>query len=214
MPDAKYATRQPLTIAIGSPQVVELPPRVFRGRLRGNLFQADALIADKGFRGLREFAEQKARLSGLLVVYGDDEALARSRGKAVLERLGVSAEMTTASANGDTDTVDFFAFEGPIDPAPSARCPELAQYIEKTVETVDLEDLAPLGRFLELELVDEAGRPVPNARYRVVAKDGSVHEGSLDSHGKARVEPLPPGLCRVTFPELDSGAWDQAAVQP
>ena len=67
-----------------------------------------------------------------------------------------------------------------------------------------------LPAFLAIELVDANGKPVANARYRVTATDGTVKEGKLDADGKARVEPIPPGLCRVAFPTLDSGAWDAA----
>jgi hypothetical protein len=72
------------------------------------------------------------------------------------------------------------------------------------------EEPEELPAFLAIELVDAEGKPVPNARYRVTATDGSVKEGRLDADGRARVEPIPPGLCRVAFPALDSGAWDAA----
>ena len=67
-----------------------------------------------------------------------------------------------------------------------------------------------LGDFVEIELVDDEGKPVAGARYRVTGPDGSVKEGKLDADGRARVEKLKPGLCRVSFPELDSGSWDAA----
>jgi hypothetical protein len=44
----------------------------------------------------------------------------------------------------------------------------------------------------------------------VTLPDGTVHEGSLDHNGFARVDGIEnPGSCDITFPELDDGAWDR-----
>ncbi|MCX4247432.1 MSCRAMM family protein [Paraliomyxa miuraensis] len=62
--------------------------------------------------------------------------------------------------------------------------------------------------WVEVELVDESGRPAAGAPYRVVLADGEVCEGTLDGNGKARVESGVSGPCRVSFPELERGACD------
>ncbi|MEZ5428578.1 MAG: hypothetical protein R2747_20195 [Pyrinomonadaceae bacterium] len=62
--------------------------------------------------------------------------------------------------------------------------------------------------WIEIELVGEDGRPVPDEKYRVVMPDGSLKEGKLDQNGWARVESDPPGECEVTFPERDKEAWE------
>jgi uncharacterized protein (DUF2345 family) len=62
--------------------------------------------------------------------------------------------------------------------------------------------------WVEVELVDEAGKPAAGAPYEVVLADGEVCEGTLDGNGKARVESLVGGPCRVSFPELERGACD------
>ena len=64
--------------------------------------------------------------------------------------------------------------------------------------------------WIEVELVDEDGEPVPGERYRITLPDDSVAEGSLDDKGKARVEGFKPGNCKVTFPDLDKEAWEPA----
>jgi len=64
--------------------------------------------------------------------------------------------------------------------------------------------------WIEVELVDEDGEPVPGERYRITLPDDTVAEGSLDEKGKARVEGFKPGNCKVTFPELDKDAWEPA----
>lgn len=62
--------------------------------------------------------------------------------------------------------------------------------------------------WIEIELVDEDGEPVPGERYEVELPDGSVAGGSLDQNGKARIEGFDPGQCKVTFPDLDKETWE------
>ena len=63
--------------------------------------------------------------------------------------------------------------------------------------------------WIEIELVDEKNKPVPEERYRIEQPDGSLVEGSLDSQGRARHEGLVPGNCQITFPNLDKDAWER-----
>ncbi|MCR4308577.1 MAG: hypothetical protein NUW14_00920, partial [Deltaproteobacteria bacterium] len=64
--------------------------------------------------------------------------------------------------------------------------------------------------WVEIELVDEDGKPVPGERYRVETPDGKVAEGTLDEKGFARINRVKPGNCKVTFPKLDKDAWEKA----
>jgi type VI secretion system secreted protein VgrG len=62
--------------------------------------------------------------------------------------------------------------------------------------------------WIEIELVDDAGKPIPGETYRVTLPDGStVEEGTLDEKGCARIDHIDPGTCKVTFPRLDKNAW-------
>ena len=64
--------------------------------------------------------------------------------------------------------------------------------------------------WIEIRLVDKTGKPVPGERYRIILPDGSVvAEGTLDSNGRARVDGIDPGSCKVTFPGLDADAWER-----
>ncbi len=64
--------------------------------------------------------------------------------------------------------------------------------------------------WIEIEMVDEEDQPVPGERYRITLPDGeSVAEGTLDGKGFARVVGIEPGSCKVTFPDLDKGAWEE-----
>ncbi len=65
--------------------------------------------------------------------------------------------------------------------------------------------------WIEIELVDEDNKPVPGEKYRVTLPDGTtVAEGTLGADGRARVEHIDPGSCKVTFPDLDKEAWGSA----
>jgi hypothetical protein len=63
--------------------------------------------------------------------------------------------------------------------------------------------------WIEIELVDEEGNPIPGERYEVTLPDGKrVARGTLDQNGYARIEGLDPGECKITFPTLDKDAWE------
>jgi type VI secretion system secreted protein VgrG len=62
--------------------------------------------------------------------------------------------------------------------------------------------------WIEIELVDEDGNPVPGEEYQITLPDGSTKaSGTLDGKGKARAEGVDPGSCKVTFPNLDKNSW-------
>lgn len=61
--------------------------------------------------------------------------------------------------------------------------------------------------WVEIELLDEHGKPVPSEPYRIELPDGSVTEGSTDDRGRARVDGIDPGNCKISFPLLDQRSW-------
>jgi type VI secretion system secreted protein VgrG len=65
--------------------------------------------------------------------------------------------------------------------------------------------------WIEIELVDEEGNPVPGERYEVTLPDGEqVASGTLDQNGFAHIGGIDPGECQITFPNLDKEAWEKA----
>ncbi len=62
--------------------------------------------------------------------------------------------------------------------------------------------------FIKIKLVDEQNNPVEGERYRVTLPDGeTIAEGRTDVDGRAEVTNIDTGNCKVTFPNLDKGAW-------
>jgi type VI secretion system secreted protein VgrG len=64
--------------------------------------------------------------------------------------------------------------------------------------------------WIEIELIDDDGNPVPGAKYEITLPDGRIYPGTLDNKGCARVDGIDPGTCQVTFPELDRDTWGPA----
>jgi type VI secretion system secreted protein VgrG len=62
--------------------------------------------------------------------------------------------------------------------------------------------------WIEIKLVDEQGNPVGGEQYRITLPDGkTLAEGRLNQKGIAKVSNIDPGNCKITFPNLDDGAW-------
>ena len=68
-------------------------------------------------------------------------------------------------------------------------------------------DNKPEKTWVEIRLVDQGGKPVPAAKYKLKITDGSVREGALDGDGRARVAGIDSGNCTVWFPEYDGKEW-------
>lgn len=64
--------------------------------------------------------------------------------------------------------------------------------------------------WIEIVLVDEADKPIAGEAYTVKTPDDKEYSGTLDDKGFARVDHIDPGSCKVTFPNLDKGAWEDA----
>jgi hypothetical protein len=65
--------------------------------------------------------------------------------------------------------------------------------------------------WLLIELVGEDDAPIPGERYVVELPDGTKREGALDAHGRAVILDIEkPGSCKVSFPDLDKEAWEEA----
>ena len=69
--------------------------------------------------------------------------------------------------------------------------------------------------WIEIELLDEAGKPVAGEPYRIRLTDNSIREGNLDEKGCARWDDIEAGICDVWWPNLGSlAALDGPEVKP
>jgi hypothetical protein len=65
--------------------------------------------------------------------------------------------------------------------------------------------------WIEIELLDEENRPVAGERYRIILPDGNtIAEGTTDAIGLAAIRAIDPGICKITFPDLDKADWKKA----
>jgi hypothetical protein len=86
---------------------------------------------------------------------------------------------------------------------------ESAEESEEGAENADdAAEETPATTWIELELMDPDGNPVPGERYKIKMPDGSIKYGRLDADGRARIEKLEPGSCQVTFPDRDQEVWE------
>lgn len=81
---------------------------------------------------------------------------------------------------------------------------------EKVKKYVPPEDEETELTWIEVELQDRNGDPVPGARFLITTPDEQKIRGTLDKDGLARVENVTPGTCKITFPEYDQDAWETA----
>ena len=65
----------------------------------------------------------------------------------------------------------------------------------------------PKKTWVEIEFLDEQNNPVAGQPYKVTLPDGSEITGTLDERGRARVEGVDPGQCKVTFLGLNEDTW-------
>ncbi|REL27693.1 hypothetical protein DXX93_14760 [Thalassotalea euphylliae] len=63
---------------------------------------------------------------------------------------------------------------------------------------------------LEIELVDEQDQPLAGEKYQVELPDGTMAKGTLDNKGYVKIAGFEPGNCQVSFPDIDSKAWEKA----
>ena len=68
-------------------------------------------------------------------------------------------------------------------------------------------DKLRMRTWIAIELVGEDDQPIPSVAYAVTLPGGTVKEGKLDAKGSVEFLQVPPGVCKVSFPELDQEAW-------
>lgn len=67
--------------------------------------------------------------------------------------------------------------------------------------------------WIEIVLIGEDEKPIGGERYAVELPGGTIVTGRLSADGTARLDRIPPGTCKVSFPDLDKDAWTPVATQ-
>jgi hypothetical protein len=57
--------------------------------------------------------------------------------------------------------------------------------------------------WIEIRMKNTEGVPMKGERYQLKLPDGTVREGTLNDAGAVRIEGIDPGMCALTFPDLD-----------
>jgi hypothetical protein len=125
-----------------------------------------------------------------------DAGLQRMTDDAVLEYLAARIESGQLVAFRERAVGGVWAERVEAEPPPEVVAP-----IAAPVETT----------WVEIQLVDLAGQPVPNEKFRLTLPNGEIKEGRTNYRGRARYDGIEvPGSCTVEFPDLDMDAWGRA----
>ena len=61
--------------------------------------------------------------------------------------------------------------------------------------------------WVEMEVVDDQGRPLPNQDYLCMLPDGTLREGQTDAQGRVRFDGIDPGNCAFSLTKLSPERW-------
>lgn len=90
-----------------------------------------------------------------------------------------------------------------FEPGPGSAADTGASKRKPGAKSVIIVDPTKTDTFIAIELVDQTGRPVPDAAFEVTPPGMATVKGTLDANGKARIEGINPGTCQVVFPAID-----------
>lgn len=93
----------------------------------------------------------------------------------------------------------------PVAEIPSAPLPQSEPIAQQ------LKAAKPLKTWIEMEVLDDSGRPAPNRPFLCMLPDGTIETGTLDARGRVRFDNIDPGACVFTLSDLDQETWNKAA---
>lgn len=91
------------------------------------------------------------------------------------------------------------------DPGEQGRI-EAAKKEEKKKEKESQEEEEDT-HYIDLELKDADGNPMGGEEYCVELPNGKIVSGYLDDEGKAHLDGIPSGDCKVSFPGIHDDEW-------
>ena len=125
---------------------------------------------------------------------------------------GAAGSGTAGTVNAPEETIDADAATPGADVTyTAAPVEDEALEVEQGEFTpVEYETEEKITSWVEIELVDEAGQPVPYELYELTYPDGKKRRGQLDLRGQAHIGLPEPITIDVSFPHLDADAWERA----
>ena len=123
---------------------------------------------------------------GLYVVSCADTWLASLQGTLTESAAAASTASTAAAASSQTT---------PLQDEEAAQAASTADQVEEK-------------HYIEIELLDDEGKPVADEAWFVELPDGSTKSGRTDAKGFARIDGVDPGTAKVSFPNLDKDSYD------
>lgn len=68
-------------------------------------------------------------------------------------------------------------------------------------------DTLRLTSDIEVQLLDEDDEPITGIDVAITLPGGKVMTVTIGDEGFVRIEGIPGGTCKVSFPDLDQDAW-------
>ena len=125
---------------------------------------------------------------GLYVVSCADTWLASIQGTPTESSAAASSTAAAAAAASSSQTT-------PLQDEEAAQAASTADQVEEK-------------HYIEIELLDEEGKPVADEAYFVELPDGTSKSGRTDAKGFARIDGVDPGTAKVSFPDLDKESYN------
>ncbi|MCC6877028.1 MAG: hypothetical protein IT378_22170 [Sandaracinaceae bacterium] len=66
------------------------------------------------------------------------------------------------------------------------------------------------NHWIQVQIVDDDGNPVPRVPYELELPSSRVMRGTTNDYGVIYVSGIDPGSCKLRLPRHDASAWEQA----
>lgn len=90
---------------------------------------------------------------------------------------------------------------------PAAPAPALPVSFDAEPASEQIRTAREVKTWIEMELVDDAGRPMSGREYLCMLPNGAIERGTLDARGRVRFENIDPGTCAFSILDLDQETW-------
>jgi hypothetical protein len=108
---------------------------------------------------------------------------------------GTLTESSSSSSSAAASSSSAAATTTPLQDEEAAQAASTADQVEET-------------HYIEIELVDDEGKPVANEAWFVELPDGTTKSGRTDAKGYARIDGIDPGTAKITFPDMDKDTYN------